>query len=380
MRPLRFITGVMSALILVFLLSPLGVLHKLDTVIHDTKMRSNDPPAESDVAVVRITDDDYQKIFDGKSPLNPAQLQSLINDIAMGKPRVIGVDIVTTDEQFRKIEIADWWPPVIWYRESVEIPPQEWPAIEVVNEQGLVEPLSILGGKGPEFDANSGLPLLIEDAEDKVIRRYRRMVETTEGPLPSFPWAIVRKAPTDKTRGLKESTDDFFIRYALDRDGTHRFTATAATVRDLAKGGLPPDNPFRDKIVLLGGTYLGLDRHDTPLGRVSGVEILAQVIETELQGGGDKAPNRATTRWLEIFEAVIVVLLVQFFQQYRFSKALWLSLIALLITALVCSCLAFGSPWRATYFLPLLLAILIYEFAVEYRAHLIKRLPARRAK
>jgi CHASE2 domain-containing sensor protein len=378
-RPLRLITSIMFILVMVSVLSRLGVLHKLETLIHDTKMRSNDPPAESDVAVVRITDEDYQKIFGGKSPLNPVELQSLINAIAKGKPKVIGVDIVTTDKQFQDIQIADWWPPIIWYREAVEIPRQEWPANATGNEQGPVEPLSVLGGKGPEFDANSGLPLLIEDAEDKVTRRYRRMIETTEGLFPSFPWAVVRKFPTDKTRELKESTDDLFIRYSMDRDGTHRFTQTASGARKLAEGGLPPDNPFKDKIVLLGGSYLGQDKHDTPLGRMSGVDILAQVIETELQGGGDKALNRSTTRTLAIFEAVIVVVLFQLFQHFRFFKALGLNLLALSITALVCSYFAFGSLWRVTYFLPLLLLVLIYEFGVEYYSHLIKHLFVRKA-
>lgn len=366
--------GITVTLLLVFLLSRMGVLHKLDTSIFDARMRLNSPPAESAVAVVIITDEDYQKIFGGKSPLDPIKLQALINAIALGKPKVIGVDIATTNEQFRNIQIADWWPPVIWYRDSKEVSNQEPTTTGRHPEQGLVEPLSVLGGKGPEFDANSGLPLLIEDAEDKVTRRYRRMIETTDGLLPSFPCAVVSKFPTDTTSKLKASTDDLFIRYSIDGDGTHRFTPRASWVLDLAKSGLPPDNPFRDKIVLLGGSYLNQDKHDTPLGSMDGVQILAQVIETELEGGGDKAPNKLTTHLLEIFEGIIVVILFQLFQQYSFFKALLLNLVTLITTASVCSVVAFGSLWRLTYFLPLLLLILLYELIVEYRSHLIKRL------
>jgi CHASE2 domain-containing sensor protein len=368
----RILIGLLVVLGLVFGVSSLGALHKLDAFVHDTKMRLNHPPAESEVAVVIINDDDYRKLFKGKSPLDPFELQRIINAIALGKPRIIGVDIVNTDEQFRAVELTSWWPPIIWYRESQLVPPQEQAEHGAHNEQGLVEAFSVLGGKGPEYDANSGLPLLIEDAEDRVTRRYRRMIATTEGLLPSFPWAIVSKLPPDKARGLKASTDDLFIRYSLDKDGTHRFTPTASIVLELAKGGLPADNPFKDKIVLLGGSYLNADKHDTPIGVMNGVEILAQVVETELQGGGDKAPNKFTTHLLEIFEGAIAIILFQFFQRYRFSKALLLNLSMIFLTSLLCSYVAFGSPWRIAYFLPLLLLLILYEHIMEYRAHLIK--------
>ena len=53
----------------------------------------------------------------------------------------------------------------------------------------------------------------------------------------------------------------------------------------LARGGVKPDadNPFRDKIVLVGATFPeSRDHYPTPVGLMAGVEIHANIIETLL--------------------------------------------------------------------------------------------------
>jgi CHASE2 domain-containing sensor protein len=77
-----------------------GVLHRIETVVSDEQMRLNSPPIDSPVAIVDIDDEDYQQLFGGSSPLNPPHLEKLISDIAKGRPRIIGVDIDTSDPQF----------------------------------------------------------------------------------------------------------------------------------------------------------------------------------------------------------------------------------------------------------------------------------------
>src|ERR1700674_5366713 len=322
-RVLRLLPGILFALLTVFLFSRVGMLHKLQTFVIDTGMRLNNPPQESDVVIIDITDEDYNKIFQGRRPLDPITLQSLIQSLAIGKPKVIGVDIDTSSLQFRSLKIDDHWPPVVWEREP-KTPP------ESINER--LEPLDVLGGQDPSLNSNSGLPVLIEDSEDKVTRRYRRLVNTTLGPLPSFTWSIITKAGNEKTLTLSASPDDdFFIRYSPDPSGVHRITTTASQILDLTKNDtLARDNILRDKVVLLGGTYLGQDRHDTPLGTLNGVEILAQVVETELQGGGDRSPTKLMMFLMEVFEGILLVILFELFHQYRFVKALAINLLTLL--------------------------------------------------
>lgn len=118
-RLLRAVPVLIGAFLLTFLLSRAGLFRQLETYTLDTQMRLQETPHDSDVAMVLINDDDYGKIFQGKSPLDPANLQKLINTIARGRPRVIGVDIDTAGPEFRALQHPPEWPPIVWARNAV---------------------------------------------------------------------------------------------------------------------------------------------------------------------------------------------------------------------------------------------------------------------
>jgi CHASE2 domain-containing sensor protein len=361
-RGLRATPVIVLLILLVVVFSRLGVLHKFETVALDSEMRVNVAPAQSDVAIVNIIDEDYERIFDSQSPLNPEKLHNLIDDIASGGPKVVGVDIDTSDKQFREIpRIETSWPPIIWEREVKRLP-------ESVNER--IEPKSVLGERGPVFDLNSGLVHLIADSDDKVTRRYPRFLETTEGLLPSFAWAVVHKFDPEKTKTLDESTDPLLIRYSGDRKGSHRFEFTATKLHELSQQwrDKPDSSPVRGKIVLLGGSYLDKDQYDTPLGRMIGVRILGSVIETELAGGGFKAPGKFTIALLEIFDGLFLILL---FHIIRPLKALLISAVIIPVLSLACSLISFGSVSRWAYFAPVLIGVLLYELYEDFRRRTI---------
>jgi len=362
----RALPGVLITILLIFLFSQLGVLSKLQNAVMDARMRLREPPERSDIVVVKITEDDYREMFYGSSPLSPTALWRLVNAVSLGGPRVIGVDIDTSSPQFRNFQPPGEWPPVIWERSVREVPE----SVEI-----RPEPLEVLGGRDHSYTERfSGLTLLIDDAEDKVTRRYRRVIETSRGGLNSFVWAVAKEFQPSRARRVEPSTQDLFIRYYDDRAGGPGFRLNASQVMAMTKDGkLPPDNPFRDKIVLIGGAYAGQDVHDTPVGRRHGVDILAQAIETELRGGGEPAPGRLVTILLEGFEGILVVFLFHFFLRYGFFKAVLLNLLAVVGIALACSLVAADTAWGITYFLPLLLCVLTFEFAVEYRNHLLQK-------
>src|SRR5438067_13923948 len=113
-RGLRATPVIVLLILLVVVLNRLGVLHKFETVTLDSEMRVNVAPAKSDVAIVNIIDEDYQRIFASQSPLNPEKLHNLIDDIASGGPKVVGVDIDTSDKQFQATpRIETSWPAII---------------------------------------------------------------------------------------------------------------------------------------------------------------------------------------------------------------------------------------------------------------------------
>jgi CHASE2 domain-containing sensor protein len=344
---------------LVAIFGRLGVLDKLETVALDTEFRLSVPPAESDVAIVNIDDDYYRSAFGSQSPLNPATLHDLIDKIAACHPKVIAVDIDTSDIHFKDgLKVEGSWPPVVWEREVLKIPD---------GEMEKPEPLPVLGGTGAQFDRDSGLVLLFYEGEQKTIRRYERFKQTTEGPLPAFSWAVLRRFAPEKAIALDQFAGPLLIKYAGDKDGSYRLEFTARKLSELYENQWkqhPNSNPIKDKIVLLGGSYAGEDRHFTPLGEMVGFRLQASVIETELAGGGDPPPNKLTIGLLEVFDGFLLILL---FHLLRPRKALLISLMIIPVLALLCSFVSFGSLSRWAYFAPVLVGLLIYEVYEDYR-------------
>jgi CHASE2 domain-containing sensor protein len=339
-----------------FVLNRAGLLNQLETTFLDAQMRLDVPDEESQVVIVDITQSDFQQTFQGQTrPLKPDALWALINAVAKGRPCIIGVDIDTHFEQFKDFKVADEWPPVIWSREVAELPAD-------VTQNPV--PLDVLGGQNPAFNEKSGIPLLIDDAGSKTTRRYVRLIETTLGKQPSFAWAVYRERQNRDCGGvtlppLSESADPLLIRYSRGIEGIGRTRLTASNVISFAEDVNWPNNELvKDKIVLIGGSYLGEDRHDTPLGRMTGVEVMANVVESELRGGGIKPPSYLTMGLLLIFDGFLLIALFQFLP---LRKALLFSLPVIVILSLACSFLTYRSFSRWAFFAPMMIGVMLAE-------------------
>jgi CHASE2 domain-containing sensor protein len=370
-RIVRALPAILFLVLLVFVFGHVGILHKLETVASDAEMQLNRVPWDSRVALVTITNDDYRGIFGGISPLNPRKLEELINDISKGEPLVICVDIDTSHPQFKdNFNAGNWKPHIVWEREVRELPEDA----EIANKEKL-EPLDVLGGKqdlDPSNNSN-GLALLKDDPEDKVTRRYSRMIPTRVGNLPSLPWATVkayfRNNPGQLAK-LHESSEDLLIRFSSDPQRFHRVNLTASKVRELALQW-PIASPIRNKIVVVGGSYLDQDRHDTPVGRLTGAEVMANVVETELNGGGYKPPSKLLLFSLELFEGFFLILI---FHICRLLTALVTTVLLVPLLAIICSLIAFGDWIHVWHFLPILLGLIFFEVYEHYRRRTIPRL------
>jgi CHASE2 domain-containing sensor protein len=363
-RLVKAIPAVLFLIVLVWIFGHVGILHRLETITSDTEMLLDRASNESQVALVTITDEDYRSLFGGTSPLQPERLEGLINAIAKGAPAIICVDIDTSSATFRdRFKIHNWRPHLVWEREIRDLPEDAALALSA-----KIVPLDVLGGTtNLDPSRNStGLPILIEDGQDKVTRRYRRILRTSVGDLPSLPWAIVKvyfRGRQEELGKLPESSEDLLIRYVPDSQHSRRINFSASKALQLASEW-PQASPFRNKIVVLGGSYGGQDRHDTPLGRLTGSEVLANVIETELNGGGLKPPSEILLFALELFEAFVLILL---FHICRFSTALVLSILFAPAIAIVCSLIAFGNWINVWHFLPIILGLILFEAYEHYR-------------
>jgi CHASE2 domain-containing sensor protein len=352
-RMLMALPALLAAVILVAFFANTDSYRNVEKALLDFQMHRNMPAEESPVAIVEIRDEDYYAIFGGQSPLNPTKLNQLISAIAKGQPCVIGVDISTYDRPFKEMEIPESWPPVIWVRDIVE---------ESLSVNDQPAPKAVLGGKDAAYNREAGLTLLIKD-DQGVVRRYRRLIETTEGRLPSFPWAVYQQSknscPGIAAPNLAESTDVLTINYSRGQEGIRRTRIPASHVLELANSVEELEKELKGKIVLLGGNYGGQDLHDTPLGRMPGVVNMANAIETELRGGGWPQPPILLLVFLILFEGIAVVLL--FDEKYSLKRALLLSVPMILIVALVCSLATYGSLTYFPYFALIMVGVLIYE-------------------
>lgn len=381
----------------------LGLLPDLESVALDAQMRFNRPRENSPVAIVEITDSDYETIFGAKSPLDPAQVRRLLAAVAAERPSVIGVDLDTSDPSFAGFEIPPEWPTVVWGR------------VALAPGGAKLQPQAVLGGRSPTC---SGIVAMQLD-RDGVARHYRRafpaeafcgsqpcrrpedanapagqrLCESDACPLPSFAWAVLqahsvagREYTPEKFEALRASaveTDELAVSFAAERrppPGGRDDCAPAANAEDfqlsrrtrLTAGEIigsaedpqtPADfRPLEGKIVLVGGAYgsYSRDEHRTPLGMMAGVELLAQVLETELEGGGLPPPNWFILGALFVFDNLLLVLIFKRFKQ-RPVRTLALSVAAIFAVAYVCSVAAFRTPRFWAYFVPVLFLALVLE-------------------
>ena len=366
-RLLRTAPVIIGIWLMTLLFAHLGILHKLEPAVMDAQMRLTQAPEDSFVSIVSIDDDDYRNLFKGRSPLLPEPLAALIDAIAAGDPAVIVVDVDTSDSQFKDFQLERRHddtpatkPRYVWQREVRNLPES------AAASDG--EPLDVLGGKTDlDLARNSlGLAILIEDPEDSVTRRYRRLIATKRGNLPSLPWAAAKAFGITR----EESTDDLIIRYSGDREGSHRVKLTAAKTMELA-AKWPAASPISGKIVLLGGSYLDQDRHETPLGRLTGVEVLANAIETETQHeGGEKPVGKLAMLVLQIFESIALILL---FHALPLRWALLSSVALIPVLAVMCSLLPGGSWTHSLHFLPILVGLVAFELYEHVRRTALPR-------
>ncbi|HSK72894.1 MAG TPA: CHASE2 domain-containing protein [Pyrinomonadaceae bacterium] len=363
-RLIKAVPLMLLGLLIVFFLLRTDKFYKIQTSYLDALMRLDTPAKDSSIVIVDITQEDFETVFEHKSrPLNPNKLHDLITAVSKGKPCIIGVDVDTSFSQFKDLRVKSDWSPVIWTRGEKDFSP------DVTVKP---KPVDVLGGQ-KQYNADSGLPNLFEDAGG-VTRFYTRAIETEQNGKtirePTFFWTVFKRAAEEKCAGIEfpdaaeikkreNETDEFIIRYSrgnatnpdVDSNANGEWTASgrlkipASRIFRFAESPDWANNSLiRGKIVLIGGTYLGEDLHETPLGRMAGVEINANVIESELRGG-IRTPNFWTMLLLGFIDAALLFGLLSYLPTLKLPKWKIVSIgaLALLALSLICSFLTFCS-------------------------------------
>ena len=358
------IVGVSVATVL---LERAGVLDRFETTGLDAFNVLRRPIDPSDVVLLGITDADYGSLFNETSPLACEPLRRILDAIAAGNPRVVGVDLDTSASTFACLRGNHAWPPVVWAVDAT------WD--EDANTFTEIPPLA---GQGAGNDA-SGIALLPQDA-DGVVRRYYRYLPMRGGERrPTFAWSVVQRgciAECDTCcRAAMSASPDDGLRLNFAGERFNFKPLSVQFVLDAAANSRAPGSVWgtqgllTQKIVLLGGYYRqARDTEATAIGSISGLQINAQAIESELHGGGIRPMNR----WLEFtFDllAGCVLVIVNYELRTRLARALGLSLLLVPVLCLVASFLAFSAFALWFNFVPVVVSVLVHQFYQHAREY-----------
>lgn len=246
---------IVTVSLLILVLSQLGWLSPLDTKSLDAWMRLKAPIDARFVSIVKITEEDYQRLFEARSPLAPKELRDIINAIARGGARLIAVDIDTSHKDFAQFQPEADWPLVVWAQSASYAPKAE-------PESDRIRPKSVLGAQN--LCVHKGLALFPNSTQGGV-RYFRHTYETAGGSILSFPAAIVKA-----WRGLSANKTDGHITACPDTSTTH-YEDGHDLILDLSAGeftfnphkagevlrvanspGWQSAGPLKDQLVILG--------------------------------------------------------------------------------------------------------------------------------
>lgn len=384
-----------------------GRVLELDHAAVDLESRWRKPTTSASVVMVQITEEDYENHFGATSPLNPAKVAEIIDAIADGKPRLIGVDLDTSHHDYAELE-RHHWPSIVWMQGLIPDHRSNSPGADSghhadpsQSELSSPSPSELAPGPVKGMDSatfrlksvatapglrvdTAGLAVMAPDS-DGLIRRYQRCWKTRKGVFPSFVWAVATsRRDADAECASQKRPSTYVIKYGQFR----RWGFSAGQLLEQPRAAR--EQWLKDKIVLLGGAFTAArDVHATPLGQMLGIDILAEAVETELskkenwvtkrlQWFGDRAPD-----WLHktgLLDGFLFVglldgyLLLVFFYRYQPMVALLLSVVS---TAgiVVLTLLIVPGLWLYVAMVCItVLAFQLMDVANDYRKQLIRQL------
>ena len=233
-------------------------------------------PEAAQAVVISIGPEDYRHLFGGASPLDPLVLGQLLSRTLEGKPAVVGVDIDTSAPTFAALRGAfdpEAMNRIVWGRDIA--------ASDRTDSLPAARP--VLGGAEGAVPLRSGLAVSIVDGSAGIVRWFRRTVSTTSGA-----WPTLGAELAGSVRPAAAGDDDTATRVRNIRVMPSRRIELPASV--VLANGFEWRDRIRGRVVLLGGRYDRADVHPTALGLMHGVEIQANVVETQLTGADYPRP------------------------------------------------------------------------------------------
>lgn len=353
------VTIVLAAAALTTVVDKTWFQDKLKRANLDSLFLLSPPRPSPDVVLVEIKQCDYRELFNSSSPLEPRVVRQLIQAIGDAGARVIGVDLLTG--HWDSADFQGLNPPkLVWALDAEETGKGTW-RLERIER-----------GRGQAF----GPPAL--EVVDGQVRQYWREPRV--------------EPPGDDGRGYVESFTNQLLRYASKghvepsakpgESETIDFVARPSHFRvikagDVLLGAKSPrwkeEKIMDDKVVLLGGAFReARDQNQTPLGTMYNVEVLANIVSSEM--GSPRLHEAGDKETLIVdFLFGLAIVWVSYYQSRPWS-VITVPLGAIIVAVGISGVLF--SVWRHYLsFMPILVGIVIHagvEHFHEYRNVLLE--------
>jgi CHASE2 domain-containing sensor protein len=362
-----------------------------------------------DVVLLFITEKEYQGGFQSKSPLSRERLAAMVDVLVKLKARVIALDIDLSDptpgdSKFMKaldgassagipvVGVGNLKPLGSAQNSIPNSPINQRPYASEGLQYGP-EGLLLFGEANPGEHWSDKMMyggVFFRLDNDGVFRQAQALYliktpTSSYDPFPSFPLAVAAAfqgiSPKDlqKTlshkplspvllasqRGANEKEIQFFLdsggQVTPNFIGNYEYFEREVDLTSLLEeyGSEKPakETIFNNKIVLVGGVYDKRDFYRTPLGEMSGMEILANITQNLLSGN---LISHMNYRKALVIEVVLGVLVGMIFILFSRRRATFICAISLIPTIGLASYWAFSSMHFWFDFLPTIAGVMLH--------------------
>jgi CHASE2 domain-containing sensor protein len=399
--------------ILVTSASLLGHLKPQENLITDFLQSAIEKKTEN-VALLFITDNEYKAGFQGTSPLSRKRLAEIVDVLIKLKSRVIALDIdlsdATSDDQYlvaafnravssgvsivtignlKNDDIKSHAAEKI----SGETSPYEDENLRFTQDGSIQFDDFDPGDPWRDIALNAGIVFRLD--RDGVFRRAEALylASSPAVPIPSLPVAMAAAylgfnnerlsyALSNRTGGIivlnpaDGRHHGVIIRLAGDGRITPNFIGNyqnfdhsaniAGLLEDYSPGKPPGMTVYKDKIVLIGGVYDVKDFYMTPVGRMSGMEIIANITQNIVSENLITHVNFFKAFIMEILLGAIASFMFVLTTRVRATLICFLTIIPAVAAA---SIISFSSLYYWFDFVPTIAGVVIHGWAKKVDIH-----------
>jgi CHASE2 domain-containing sensor protein len=279
----------------------------------------------SDIKVVEIDQDSFKTLFGKRTPLDPERLAAIIRLIDDGGARAIAVDIDTCDwTAQQRAQVAGVYAPIIWASIGT-----------IQDQQVMVDPACMLLN-GQHWQ---GPPTLISrNGELLEYKRYQMLGDHSS--VPTFTTVLLEATDPHWAEHLSTGPTAHSAKPAAESyealplplyvsSGSSKIESLSSLLQSrIGSNRASLQQAFGGKIVLLGGAYREAhDSYRTARGEMYGVEVLANIVDAEMQ---QHTIRRASER--EFFAVDILFGLMLIYATYRIRRfGVWAEALAIFI-------------------------------------------------